>query len=66
MRMLNISREAIDKWNRGPATLDFLVDETVGMYDLTEGMYVMFTFEVRDEGFVITSIMPMDNNSGEK
>ena len=66
MRMLNISREAIDKWNRGPATLDFLVDETVGMYDLTKNMYVMFTFEVRDEGFVITSIMPMDNNSGEK
>ena len=66
MRMLTISREAIEKWNRGPATLDFLVDDTVGMYDLKEGMYVMFTFEVRDEGFVITSIMPMDNNSGEK
>ena len=62
MRMLNISREAIEKWNRGPATLDFLVDDTVGMHDLKEGMYVMFTFEVRDEGFVITSIMDM----GEK
>ncbi len=66
MRMLNISREAIEKWNRGPATLDFLVDDTVGMHDLKEGMYVMFTFEIRDEGFVITSIMSMDNNSGEK
>ena len=66
MRMLNISRDAIEEWNRGPATLDFLVDDTIGMYDLKEGMYVMFTFEVRDEGFVITSIMPMDNNSGEK
>ena len=66
MRMLNISREAIEKWNRGPATLDFLVDDTVGMYDLKEGMYVMFTFEIRDEGFVITSIMSMDNNSGEE
>ncbi len=65
MRMLNISRDAIEEWNRGPATLDFLVDDTVGIYDLTEGMRVMFTFEVRDEGFVIISIMPENMDMGE-
>ncbi len=59
-RMLNISRDAIEKWGREAATVDFLVDDMVGMYDLTEGMEVMFTFEIRDEGFVITSIMPAD------
>ncbi len=62
MRMVNISREAIEKWGRDAATLDFLVDDTVGMYDLKAGMKVMFTFEIRQQGFVITSIMDM----GEK
>ncbi len=62
MRMVNISREAIEKWGRDAATLDFLVDDTVGMYGLKAGMKVMFTFEIREQGFVITSIMDM----GEK
>jgi Cu(I)/Ag(I) efflux system membrane fusion protein len=69
-RMLNISREPIEKWGRDAETLDFLVEDTVAMYNLTEGMEIMFSFEVRDAALVITSIMPatMDNNSdmGEK
>ena len=64
-RMLNISRDAIEEWGRDAATLDFLVADNVGMFNLSQGMRVMFTFEIRDEGFVITSIMPAHMDKGE-
>ncbi len=65
-RMLNISRDAIQEWGRDAATLDFLVADNVGMFDLSLGMRVMFTFEIRDEGFVVTSIMPADTEIVDK
>ena len=65
VRMLNISRDAIEEWGRDAATLDFLVDDTVGMYNLVKNMTVKFTFEIRDEGFVITDIKHLETGSGE-
>lgn len=53
-RMVNISRAAIDKWQRPAATLDFLVDETLNMENVITGNEINFTFEVRGDDFVIT------------
>lgn len=53
---VNISRDAIPKWNRGPATMDFKLDETIDASSLTVGSTINFMFEVRDEGFFITMV----------
>lgn len=53
-RMVNISRAAIDKWQRPAATLDFLVDETLDMENVKTGNEINFTFEIRGDDFVIT------------
>jgi Cu(I)/Ag(I) efflux system membrane fusion protein len=58
-RMVTIDREAIEKWNRPAASVDFIVDDTVDMTIFTLGAYVMFTFEIRDGEFIITSAMIM-------
>lgn len=55
-RMLNISRDAIKKWGRGPATLDFMVSEDVDMSKLEQGSSILFTFHLADGQFVITEI----------
>jgi membrane fusion protein, copper/silver efflux system len=57
-RMLNISREAIQEWDRPAATLDFMVDENVNMGGLENGMNIQFTFHVMDGQFMITDIFP--------
>ncbi|MDG2392568.1 MAG: copper-binding protein, partial [Thalassotalea sp.] len=62
-RMLNISRAAIEKWNREADTMDFMVDETVDLTLIKMSMKVSFTFEIRDDGFVITEIQPMTDSS---
>ncbi len=56
-RTVNISRGAIEKWGREPATLDFLFDESIDVskLDITVGSHVIFTFEVRDD-FVVVEI----------
>lgn len=53
-RMVNISRAAIDKWQRPAATLDFLVDESLNMEKVIKGNEINFTFEIRGDDFVIT------------
>ena len=55
-RMVNISRSAIDKWQRPAATMDFIVDEALSMNDFIEGNEVDFTFEVIGDDFVITKV----------
>ncbi|MCP4231966.1 MAG: copper-binding protein [Aestuariibacter sp.] len=57
-RVLNISRGAIEKWGRGPATLDFAVDEAVAMDALQPGQTISFTFEIHDGDFIIVDITP--------
>lgn len=59
-RTLNISREAIEKWNRPAARFDFLVTDAIDIQALTIGMKVRFTFEVRDD-LVIIAISPQNN-----
>lgn len=54
-RTLNISREAIAKWNRGPATMDFVLAQNLPLDSWQAGDAVRFTFEVRDD-LVITAI----------
>lgn len=53
---LNISRDAIPKWNRGPMTMDFLLGDSLDISTFNEGDVIEFTFEIRDSGFVITEV----------
>ena len=57
-RMLNISREAIEKWDRPAATLDFMVDESLDLMGLESGMRIQFTFIISNGEFIITEIYP--------
>lgn len=56
VRSLNISREAIKKWNRPAATMDFSVDEKLDLVNLQRGMRISFTFKVEGDDFVVVSI----------
>ena len=53
-RRVNISRAAIDKWQRPAATVDFLVDEALTMENFIKDSTVNFIFEIRGDDFVIT------------
>ena len=57
--MINISRSAIEKWNRPAATVDFITAEGVRLSGVSKGMEVEFTFEIRDGNFVIVDISPL-------
>lgn len=63
-RMLNISREAIEKWGRPAATLDFMVNDTVDMSNLSAGMSIELTFHLEDGEFVITDIESLPADGG--
>ncbi len=56
-RMVNISRAAIEKWQRPATTLDFLVDDTLDMADFNQGDDIEFTFEIHGDDFVITDVI---------
>lgn len=60
--VLNISRDAIQKWRRPATTMDFYVADSIDLNALTVGMVVSFTFEVRDE-LVIVAISPQQPDS---
>ncbi|MGL1957080.1 MAG: efflux RND transporter periplasmic adaptor subunit [Colwellia sp.] len=67
-RMVNISRDAIEKWQRPAATLDFLVDKvldisTLARAALVKGVEIEFTFEVRGDDFVITQFSLLENSA---
>lgn len=64
-RMVNISRGAIEKWQRPPATLDFLVDEAINITDFSQGDEIEFTFEIRGEDFVITELVNLEHELQE-
>ncbi|WP_334064215.1 efflux RND transporter periplasmic adaptor subunit [Alteromonas genovensis] len=52
-RIVNISREAIEKWNRPPATMDFHVAQSIDLTKFSVGDSVSFTFEIRDDFIVV-------------
>jgi len=54
--MINISRSAIEKWNRPAAMVDFISDSSVSLVGFKQGMKVKFTFEIREGDFIITDI----------
>ena len=66
-REANISRGAIEKWNRGPATMDFKFAENVDLSDLAAQQQLTFTFSVQEGEFVIQRInaaSSMQSHSG--
>ncbi|CAM4044681.1 efflux RND transporter periplasmic adaptor subunit [Pseudoalteromonas byunsanensis] len=56
-RIVNISRDAIEKWNRPAATMDFVVAAEVSLDNIKVADEVTFTFEIRDD-FVVVDIKP--------
>ena len=62
-RMINISREGIEKWNRPAATLDFFYLEELDVSDLVEGDEIEFTFMLDDGEFLITEIHKTKSNN---
>lgn len=58
-RMTTIDREAIEKWGREAATVDFIINENVDISIFTPDAYLMFTFEIHDGEFIIVSAMEM-------
>ncbi|HCM47494.1 MAG TPA: efflux RND transporter periplasmic adaptor subunit [Colwellia sp.] len=61
-RMVTIDREAIVKWDREAATIDFIVADSVDMTLFTLDAYLMFTFEIQAGEFIIVSAMTMTPN----
>ena len=58
-RVVNISREAIEKWGRGPATMDFLLAKNVLIDMLKPNDEVTFTFSIEQGEFLIHTITPV-------
>jgi len=61
-RMVTIDREAIEKWGREAASVDFIVGENVDMSLFTLDAYLMFTFEIQAGEFIIVSAMELTSN----
>ncbi|GAW96566.1 MULTISPECIES: efflux RND transporter periplasmic adaptor subunit [Colwellia] len=61
-RMVTLHREAIKKWGRAAATVDFIVAENVDMTLFTVDAYLMFTFEIHHGEFIIVSAMAMNSS----
>jgi Cu(I)/Ag(I) efflux system membrane fusion protein len=53
-RVANIRRGPIEKWGRGPSTLDFVFVDKVSLKKLQHGDKIHFTFEVQNGHFLIT------------
>lgn len=65
-RVLNISREAIDKWQRPAATMNFQVDEGVDITHLMSGISISFTFEVREDLYITAIEVLAGGSSNDK
>ena len=57
-RIINISRDAIEKWNRPAATMDFIAADSIDLTTLSVGQAINFTFEIHDD-FIIVAINAM-------
>lgn len=60
---VNVSREAIEKWGRPPATMDFSVLSSTLLHNLKIGQTIDFTFEIVDDEFIITKLHPHSHTS---
>lgn len=67
-RMINISREAIEKWQRPAATMDFVLSQMLDdqqLQTLKLGQRINFTFEIIDGDFVVVEFIALANSSAE-
>lgn len=62
-RTANISREGIEKWGRGPATMDFKFAQGVTISSLKPEDNIVFTFEVADDFIIVDYVLEQDNSS---
>ena len=60
--MINISRSAIEKWDRPAEIVDFITADGVILEGFSQGMEVKFTFEIRSDNFVIIEISQLINS----
>lgn len=65
-RIVNISREAIEKWNRPPATIDLYVAQSIDLSKFSVGDSVKFTFEIREDFIVVAMTRKSANPSSKK
>ena len=65
-RIVNISREAIEKWNRPPATMDFTVAQNIDLTRFNVSDTVNFTFEIRDDFIVVAMTRKSADPSSKK
>lgn len=56
-KTLNISRQAIEKWNRPAATLDFNVADQIDFSALQKGQQIHFRFKVEAGEFTLIELM---------
>lgn len=65
-RVINISREAIGKWNRYPATIDYLLAPELSPHSFKKGQVINFTFSTMDDVYVLCALKntePMDHST---
>ena len=65
-RIVNISREAIEKWSRPPATMDFTVAQSIDLTRFNVGDTVNFTFEIREDFIVVAMTRKSASPSSKK
>ncbi|MDP5052280.1 MAG: efflux RND transporter periplasmic adaptor subunit, partial [Congregibacter sp.] len=62
-RIANISREAIPKWDRPAATMDFVLSESVDIQQLEAGQRIHFRFVMDADEFVIDMVHIMSQGA---
>lgn len=55
-KLVNISREAIDKWEREAATMDFSLSSDLTFDSFVIGKTIDFTFEIQNGEFIVTEL----------
>lgn len=63
-RIVNISRDAIEKWDRPAATMDFIANESINLQAFSNDEQITFTFEIHDDFIIVdmTSVSASDND----
>ncbi|NMP30694.1 efflux RND transporter periplasmic adaptor subunit [Thalassotalea sp. M1531] len=55
-RVVTIAREAIEKWQRPAATMEFMLADDIDLTMLSKGSEIDFTFEISDGEFTVTTL----------
>ncbi len=57
-RIVNIHRDAIPKWDRPAAAIDFVVSSEIDIHLFDDAKQINFTFEIQGGEFVIVHVQP--------